>query len=620
MLAKPTQWTGTKLQRIDRIEALASGPRNRVAINAIHANLKKLLGYDYHLGKISPKPFTADEISIRKKFGQVRTPTWTADLMTDLLDLAPGQSVLDPCFGDGAFLIAINKKVRKMETKADTSIVGIEIDPVLFARGAVNFAKTGGNMASCLYNGSMFDWKGKKFDAVIMNPPYIRQEELSKSGDKQAIMLKASESLRNVPINARSNMYSYFIMHLTDFLNESGVMSIIISKAWLDSRYGNSLQEFLLENYDIRYVIDFDTDTFLSVLIEDCILVMRKNQGVTKRSDTRFVHVKKTCDTELLAEKLDADNSDSGVLRIVRVDRQTLEHDSKWGKFLHVSPRILPLLTSEKMVPLSQLADVARGTTTFWNKFFVCPDLGSKPTCIDDGFYVPILNSPKDLKGFNTSILPRISYMLLFNEAMNDANAAKTIKRQIQHIASTGKILPHAIHNLINSDFDPSCVSLKEKSGPIIFSYIIRRSKKFILNDAEYAVRDNFYAITPKPWIDKILLFGILNSSVVKLCLEAAGRRHGNGVLKIQAYELKNMRIPNINLMDASTKEAIAREAEDLSRCTFDDRRVDNLVASIDEHIRVFLDERLRPTEIMAEEKALVEGRLQRSRPLLGTR
>ena len=614
------QWTGMKLQQIDKIEALTSGPRNRMAIDAIHVNLKKFLGYDYHLGEINPKPFTADEISIRKKFGQVHTPTWTADLMTELLDLAPEQSVLDPCFGNGAFLIAVNKKVRKMKTNAATSIVGIEIDPVLFARGTVNFVKAGGDTVNCLYNGNMFDWKGKKFDAVIMNPPYIRQEELSKSGDKQTIMLKASESLRNVPVNARSNLYSYFIMHLTEFLNESGVMSIIISKAWLDSWYGNSLQEFLLKNYDIQYVIDFDTDTFPSVLIEDCILVMRKNQGIAKRSNTRFVHIKKTCDIEMLAKKLDAGNSDSDVLRIVRVDRRTLEHDSKWGKFLHVSSRILPILTNEKMVPLSQLADVARGTTTFWNKFFVCPDLSSKPIHIDDGFYVPILNSPKDLRGFNTSIQPNISYMLLFNDAMNDANAAKTIKRQIQHIASTGKTLPHAIHNLISSDFDPSRVSLKEKSGPIIFSYIIRRSKKFILNDAEYAVRDNFYAITPKPWIDKILLFGILNSSVVKLCLETAGRRHGNGVLKIQAYELKSMRIPNVDLMETSAKEAIARKAEELSRCIFNDRRVDNLVASIDEHIHAFLDERLRLTEITAEEKALVENRLQRSRPPLGTR
>ena len=62
-----------------------------------------------------------------------------------------------------------------------------------------------------------------------------------------------------------------------------------------------------------------------------------------------------------------------------------------------------------------------------------------------------------------------------------------------------------------------------------------------------------------------MLLFGLLNSSLTKLSLEMSGRRYGNGLLKIQAYELKNMCVPDLMNMDNITKSKIKSAARSLS-------------------------------------------------------
>ncbi len=600
----------------NRIEDLARMPRSAGMIKSIQSELKIFLGYDYQVGETNLELFTMDDTSIKKKLGQITTPEWTADLMTEMSNIVPGRSILDPCFGDGAFLTSVHKKIKTANSKKNTKITGIELDPVLFARGAVNCIKTSKNIIKTnLYNGSIFDLKPKKFDVVIMNPPYIRQEELFGSGiDKKTIISKISESIGKVPVSSRSNLYSYFIVYLTQFLNHSGIMSAIIPKVWLDSEYGCSLQKFLLDNYDIQYILDFGDDTFSSAMVEDCILIVKKNNTNKKKLTTLFAHIKKKTDVVTIVKKLNNLNGfEDDVVKIVPVDRTTLLRDAKWGKFLHIPPKIISALACKKMVPLSQIADVVRGTTTLWNKFFVTSDLNSSRLSINSRFYVPIINSPKDLRGFNTSIEPNISHMLLLNEAVKDTDSVESVKRHI-HLVSKNHKLPLAIEKLRKENPDLWYTAIKEKSGPIIFNYVIRKAKNFILNEKRYNVRDNFYIITPKSEIDKMLLFGILNSSLTKLSLETTGRRYGNGVLKIQAYELKNMGIPDPKLMDCAVRDEIKHAAEKLSHCSFDDSVVKEIIAEIDKCVHQFLNIGLHCSDVMLMEKMLAENRLQRSR------
>ena len=82
------------------------------------------------------------------------------------------------------------------------------------------------------------------------------------------------------------------------------------------------------------------------------------------------------------------------------------------------------------------------------------------------------------------------------------------------------------------------------KYDGIVFSYFIRNDIKFILNESSMVIRDNFYVITPK--INKYILFALLNNYYTYYQLECVGKKYGNGLLKIQSYDIKNLTFPMI--------------------------------------------------------------------------
>ena len=572
-------------------------------VRSVKSELEQLLRYDYQIGNIHTKCFAGDDILVKKRFGQIKTPNWIAELMVEMSRITIGASVLDPCFGDGTFLIAVNKKSK---IGKNGRLVGVELDPVSFALGMINYKKTCTSSRNCnLYNGNIFDWNEDGFDVIIMNPPYIRQEELTTPYFNKRRIIQKLES-DGVVVSARSNLYSYFIMHLTKFLKPSGIMSVIIPKIWLDSQYGQSLHKFLLDNYDIQFILDFSNDTFSSVIVEDCVLILRKRSIARKLAITRFVHIKKQKDVKSIFKKISKVKSlEDKSLSITSVDRHTLEIDPKWGKFLHAEPKIIEMLSNKKMVPLSIMANVIRGTTTMWNKFFIVGDEN-----VDDKFITPIINSPKDLGGFDTSINSNISSMLCVE---NSEDVVKSIGKYVQNRINQKNDIPVAIDRLMMKNPDSWYTTIKVKSGPIIFGYIIRKSKNFIMNKRSYSVRDNFYTITPRPGtIDTLLLFGILNSTLVRLNLETVGRRYGNGTLKIQAYELANMSVPDWRHIDTTFKNKIRTIAKKLSCCSFDDSSVPNMIEKIDRYIYDSLNLNINPKDVKMSEVKMMKDRLQR--------
>ncbi len=126
-----------------------------------------------------------------------------------------------------------------------------------------------------------------KFDIVIGNPPYVRQEliadpflpeaERSKDEHKREYKKKlmraiyaafpkffgydinqstASELVVRNKLDGKSDLYIYFYLFGLSLLNENGAFSFITSNSWLDVGYGAKLQEFLLKHCHIKFIID----------------------------------------------------------------------------------------------------------------------------------------------------------------------------------------------------------------------------------------------------------------------------------------------------------------------------------------------------------------------------
>ncbi len=131
-----------------------------------------------------------------------------------------------------------------------------------------------------LYRVKPFDWVGASgfgevmaaggFDAVIGNPPYVRQETLG--ADFKAYAKGAFETYAGT-----ADLYTYFIERGVKLLNEDGLFGIIVANKWLRARYGKPLRQWL-KKQAIREIVDFgDLPVFEQATTYPCILTIGNN-------------------------------------------------------------------------------------------------------------------------------------------------------------------------------------------------------------------------------------------------------------------------------------------------------------------------------------------------------
>ena len=108
------------------------------------------------------------------------------------------------------------------------------------------------------------------FDAVIGNPPYVRQETLGKE-------FKGYAQRRFETYAGTADLYTYFIERGVKLLNENGLFGIIVANKWLRARYGKPLRTWL-KKQAIREIVDFgDLPVFEQATTYPCILTIGKS-------------------------------------------------------------------------------------------------------------------------------------------------------------------------------------------------------------------------------------------------------------------------------------------------------------------------------------------------------
>ncbi|MBI5058811.1 Eco57I restriction-modification methylase domain-containing protein [candidate division KSB1 bacterium] len=103
-----------------------------------------------------------------------------------------------------------------------------------------------------------FDWqtefkavfKQGGFDAVIGNPPYVRQESLGQQ-------FKEYAKTRFEVYNGVADLYAYFVEQSHRLLKSGGRFGMICSNKWMRADYGGPLREFIAKQTRIHELIDF---------------------------------------------------------------------------------------------------------------------------------------------------------------------------------------------------------------------------------------------------------------------------------------------------------------------------------------------------------------------------
>lgn len=406
------------------------------------------IGYDI-IGHIFERLIGPEE---RHRYGQHYTPSEIVDLINAFSIRDANAAVLDPACGGGTFLVRAYVLKRQLSGGALShvdllqQIKGIDLSAYAAHLSTINLATRDlidernyplvarsdffrVKRGEAIFHIPMsVHGKGKQMvpleigqvDSIVGNPPYVRQEQLSKEYKKLLTDLIGSD-FSDTDFSGRSDLHCYFWPHATSFLKEGGYYGFLTSSAWLDTEYGFHLQEWLLGHFAILALFESNCEPwFTGARVTTVATLMRREDDPAARAANaiRFVQLRKP-----LSEVLESFDPDP--LRAARLLRDFIEalddnlvddrwrirvvnqHDlwkvgcsggvatqkrieevggelfqgeytgGKWGIYLRAPDIFFKLLDrcGSRLVPLGQLAEIRFGVKSGADDFFFVRDV-----------------------------------------------------------------------------------------------------------------------------------------------------------------------------------------------------------------------------------------------------
>ncbi len=298
----------------------------------------------------------------RHKFGQHYTRSEIVDLINAFCIRKADAKVMDPSCGGGTFLVRAYQRKKDLSggklshEKIIGQLYGTDISAYPVHLTTMNLAtrdlKEGANYPlvarrdffKTKLNGKIFkvpDDSGDemkplpKLDAIVGNPPYIRQEKITEYyGQKYKDKLQelVHRDAPGTALSGRSDIFCYFFTHSFALLEDDGYIGLLTSSGWLDTAYGFDLQKFLHENFEIIAIIESSCEPwFTGARVTTAATILRKQPDAEKRNanNVKFVWFK-----ERISEFVTQAHSDEGLRRAMfedmrdRIERLTDEEEN----------------------------------------------------------------------------------------------------------------------------------------------------------------------------------------------------------------------------------------------------------------------------------------------------
>jgi len=422
----------------------------RELIEQIHSFDFTRLDYEV-IGNIFERLIAPEE---RRKYGQFFTRVEVVDLINSFCIRSGCETVLDPACGGGTFLVRAYARKRELNPAADhnqrlAELFGIDVERFAAHLSTVNLATrdlVSGENYPQIARADFFDTapgkpllalpehppgSGKQasarrevtipqLDAVVSNPPYIRQESIKRKKDYQALMNRYK-----VKLSGRSDIHIYFWPHGAGFLKPDGYLAYITSSQWLDVEYGFNLQRWLLDNFRLLALFEsIEEPWFVGARVATTVTILQREADASKRAANvvRFIQLRRPL-RDVLAHNgstvEDVRAADTFRDEILRLSENTVNaryrarlisqgnllkqgialgqmmrkagappsseddeevptatagqyYGGKWGMYLRAPDLWFELLDElgNRLVPLGELAEVRRGITSGKDDFF----------------------------------------------------------------------------------------------------------------------------------------------------------------------------------------------------------------------------------------------------------
>lgn len=544
----------------------------------------------------------------RKQLGQYYTPPDVAETVcawavrpTD--DRLP--RVLDPAAGSGTFALAACDTLGSLDAASTCgerldSLAAVDVSSFPLHLTALNLAGRYGRPGRdhlALYHDSFFDLAPDgdlgRFDAVVGNPPYIRQEDVPET-DRLRSHLAAFGPPGTAPyedgpkrLSERSDAYVYFVTHATRFLRDGGRLGFVLPTKWLTTRYGESFQEFLYDFYRVEAVVGFSARAFEDALVDTALLLAERCEDETARREatTNFVRIEESMAADDILDVLSTAVDGGGdadvavrsrpASRTVAVDQARLA-DAGGGKlapYLQAPAEFIGLLEHPLLTELGALGDVHRGVMTGANDFFFLDGADRETWDLPDRFLAPAVKSNRDVEG--QVLRASDSGWFLFDvhdyvarveretpdgadleTRVRDTLARDGYEETLRYVEWGESEAYHERQSCASRRvwFDLGALEPPEVLHPKFFDERV----SVVWNPDSLVPGNAVDCVSLAPDVDEAATMGVLNSTVHEAMLECWGRAEGGGALQLMTYEVTSLPVLDVRALAADARERIA--------------------------------------------------------------
>lgn len=220
-----------------------------------------------------------------QKAGEFYTPPEVSELIAELLDPQPGDSICDPACGSASLLMKCGSKVRAHHNSKNYALYGQEAIGSTWSLAKMNMFLHGEDnhkieWGDTIRNPKLLDKNGDLmlFDIVTANPPF----SLDKWGHDEAENDKFSRFRRGVPPKTKGD-YA-FILHMVETLKpKTGRMGVVVPHGVLFRGSSESrIRQQLIDENLLDAVIGLPEKLFYGTGIPAAILLFKKAKNDDK--------------------------------------------------------------------------------------------------------------------------------------------------------------------------------------------------------------------------------------------------------------------------------------------------------------------------------------------------
>ena len=385
-----------------------------------------------------------------------------------------------------------------------------------------------------------------RFDVVVGNPPYVRQERIPGP-------LLAEYRRRYATIFDRADLYVPFFERGLQLLREGGRLAFICANRWLKNKYGGPLRGMIARDFHLSHYIDMaGTDAFQSeVIAYPAITVIRRGKGTVTRLARR---PDVTTELRALTRLLSA----PGPVLDERVEE--VEHAVRGSEpwLLDAADQLRVIRRLERDFPEVEGADckVGIGVATGADRVFI-GDHAALP--VEDSRKLPLLMArdlqdgaivwggkgivnPFEADGSLASLdrYPAFgAYIREHEDVLGKRHVARrspswyrTIDRVYAELTGTPKLLIPDI-----------------KGEPMV-----------VFDEGKFYPHHNLYYVTSSTW-DMKALATVLRSSIAVLFVSTYCVKMSGGFLRFQAQYLRRIRVPRWQDLTKAQRAALIAAA-----------------------------------------------------------